>query len=52
MYFWYGRRPEACLKIAQAAWRRAIVEHTWEQRFRKIFQQTGFTCQPPAQLLP
>ena len=48
MYGWYGKRPEVCLKIAQAAWRRASAEHTWEHRFRKIFQQTGFKCQPTA----
>jgi len=45
IYSWYGKRPEECLKIAQAAWRRAVVEHTWEQRFRKIFEQAGFKCQ-------
>jgi hypothetical protein len=44
MYSWYGKRPEACLKIAQAAWRRAAAEHTWEHRFRKIFAQAGFQC--------
>jgi spore maturation protein CgeB len=48
MYSWYGKRPEVCLKIAQAAWRRAVAEHTWERRFRKIFEQSGFKCQPPA----
>ncbi|MGD1089273.1 MAG: glycosyltransferase [Verrucomicrobiota bacterium] len=42
MYAFYRKRPEACLKIAQAAWRRCAAEHTWEKRFRKIFQQTGF----------
>ena len=42
MYTWYHKRPEDCLKIAQAAWRRSVAEHTWEKRFRKIFQQTGY----------
>ena len=42
MYSYYGKRPDACLKIAQAAWRRAVAEHTWEKRFRKIFQHVGF----------
>jgi len=42
MYSWYGKRPEVCLKIAQAAWRRATAEHTWEHRFRRIFGQSGF----------
>ena len=42
MYAFYRKRPEDCLKIAQAAWRRCVAEHTWEQRFRKIFQQAGF----------
>jgi hypothetical protein len=46
MYSWYGKRPEICLKIAQAAWRRAMAEHTWEHRFRRIFAQTGFNCSP------
>jgi len=43
MYTWYRRRPEECLKIAQAGWRRCVAEHTWEKRFRKIFEQTGFS---------
>jgi hypothetical protein len=30
------------LKMAQAAWRRSVAEHTWEKRFRKIFRQLGF----------
>ncbi len=42
MYAYYHKRPEECLKIAQAAWRRSAAEHTWEQRFRKIFRQAGF----------
>ena len=42
MYSYYRKRPEECLKIAQAAWRRCAAEHTWEQRFRKIFRETGF----------
>jgi hypothetical protein len=46
MYSWYHNRPEDCLKIAQAAWRRCSNEHTWEKRFRKIFRQTGLKCQP------
>jgi hypothetical protein len=45
MYSWYSKRPEECLKIAQAAWRRCSNEHTWEKRFRKIFQETGFKCE-------
>jgi hypothetical protein len=43
MYSWYSRRPQECLKIAQAAFRRCAAEHTWEKRFRKIFEQTGFS---------
>jgi hypothetical protein len=46
MYAWYGKRPEVCLTIAQAGWRRCRAEHTWEHRFRKIFTQTGFTLLP------
>lgn len=41
MYGWYSKRPEECLKIAQAGWRRCATEHTWERRFRKIFEETG-----------
>jgi spore maturation protein CgeB len=43
MYSWYSRRPQECLKIAQAAFRRCAAGHTWEKRFRKIFEQTGFS---------
>jgi hypothetical protein len=39
---WYRNRPEDCLKIAQAAWRRSVNEHTWEKRFRKVFRAAGF----------
>ena len=42
MYTWYQNRPEDCLKIAQAAWRRCTNEHTWQHRFRIIFLKTGF----------
>lgn len=42
IYCFYRRRPEACLQIAQAAYRRCLAEHTWEKRFRKVFQQAGF----------
>ncbi|HEV2394979.1 MAG TPA: glycosyltransferase [Verrucomicrobiae bacterium] len=42
MYAYYRRRPEECLKIGQAAWRRCANEHTWEKRFRKVFLEAGF----------
>lgn len=42
IYAYYHRRPEECLKIGQAAWRRCSAEHTWEQRFRRIFRELGF----------
>lgn len=42
LYSYYRKRPEECLRIAQAAWRRCAAEHTWELRFRKIFRETGF----------
>lgn len=42
MISFYRRRPEECLKIAQAAWRRCTAQHTWEKRFRSIFQKIGF----------
>ncbi len=43
---WYRNRPEDCLAIAQAAWNRAIREHTWEIRFRDIFGRLGFRLPP------
>ncbi len=43
MLAWYRHRPEDCLKIARAAWRRSVAEHTWEKRFRKIFREAGFS---------
>lgn len=42
MYVYYRKRPEDCLKIAQAAWHRSAAEHTWEKRFRKVFREIGF----------
>jgi spore maturation protein CgeB len=42
MISFYRSRPEDCLRIAQAAWRRCTAEHTWEQRFRRIFRELGF----------
>ena len=42
MYGYYVKRPEECLKIAQAAHRRCVAEHTWEKRFRKLFLELGF----------
>jgi hypothetical protein len=47
MFSYYRGRPEDCLKIAQAAWRRCTNEHTWEKRFRKVFRETGFNCIGP-----
>ena len=43
IYAYYHNRPEDCLRIAQAAWRRCTAEHTWERRFRKVFRHLGFT---------
>ena len=42
IFSFYRRRPEACLEIARAAYRRCLAEHTWEQRFRKVFLGIGF----------
>jgi len=42
IYGYYRKRPELCLRIAQAAWRRCTNDHTWEIRLRRVFQQTGF----------
>jgi len=42
MLSFYLKKPEICLKIAQAAFARAIKEHTWETRFKKVFRELGF----------
>jgi hypothetical protein len=42
LFSFYRRRPQACLAIAQAAYRRCLNEHTWEKRFRKAFREMGF----------
>jgi hypothetical protein len=42
MIAYYGKKPEDCLKIAKAAFGRAKNEHTWAQRFKKIFKTLGF----------
>jgi len=42
IFCWYRNRPQDCLAIAQAAWKRADREHTWEVRFRDIFKDLGF----------
>lgn len=41
LFSFYRRRPDECWKIAQAAYHRCINEHTWEKRFRKLFEETG-----------
>ncbi len=41
IFSYYRRRPEACATIAQAAYTRSLREHTWERRFRDLFQQLG-----------
>ena len=41
LFSYYRRRPQECGRIAQAAWRRCVAEHTWERRFRALFQQVG-----------
>lgn len=42
MFSYYRRRPEECARIAQAAWRRCLAEHTWEKRFRDLFRRLGW----------
>jgi len=42
LHAYYRRRPEECLRIAQAAHRRCVAEHTWEQRFRTLFRDLGY----------
>lgn len=39
IFTYYRRRPEQCLQIAQAAFRRAKAEHTWRKRFEKVFRE-------------
>jgi hypothetical protein len=41
IFGFYRRRPEECLKIAQAAYRRSKGEHTWRKRFERIFRELG-----------
>jgi len=41
IFSYYRRRPEICAQIARAAYARSIREHTWEQRFRSLFQELG-----------
>jgi len=43
IYSYYHRRPEECLKMAHAAYRRCQAHHTWEKRFRTLFQKMGFS---------
>jgi hypothetical protein len=42
MHAYYIKRPDECLRIAQAAHRRSTAEHTWEKRFRQLFHELGF----------
>lgn len=42
IYSHYAQRPEACLRIAQAAHRRCHAEHSWEKRLRTVFREVGF----------
>jgi hypothetical protein len=42
LYTYYARRPQECFRIAQAGFNRCIREHTWEHRFRRVFEQLGF----------
>ena len=42
LFSYYRRRPEECGRIAQAAWRRCLAEHTWEKRFRDLFRKLGW----------
>jgi hypothetical protein len=47
LYSYYIRRPEECRRIASAGYERCRREHTWEQRFRKVFGELGFTPGKP-----
>lgn len=48
VYAHYVRRPERCREIALAGQARALREHTWEQRFRGVFRELGFTLSSQA----
>jgi len=41
MIVYYQTKPEMCRKIARNAFRRAIAEHRWRDRFKKVFQEIG-----------
>jgi hypothetical protein len=41
LFSYYRRRPLECWKIAQAAYRRCLSEHTWQRRFEKLFEDNG-----------
>ena len=38
---YYSRHNEELRKVGEAGYRRAIGEHTWEARFRKVFELIG-----------
>jgi spore maturation protein CgeB len=44
LYSFYRSRPQECHLIALSAYKRAIREHTWEQRYRRLFDFMGFQC--------
>ncbi len=46
LWSFYIRRPDLCREIARAGRKRAIEEHTWEKRFRKVFKELGLYCEP------
>jgi spore maturation protein CgeB len=41
VFSYHRRRPKLCLEIARAAYRRCLTDHTWEKRFRELFQHLG-----------
>jgi hypothetical protein len=45
LYSYYVRRPDECRRIAVAGFERCRREHTWEHRFRKVFDELGFKPQ-------
>ena len=42
LFSYYRRRPEACRAIGAAGRERCLRDHTWERRFRGVFQHLGF----------
>jgi len=40
---YYLERPDEAEQLREAGYRRAIRDHTWEKRFRELFDKTGMS---------